>query len=130
MIDAQPITPGSAAAPGPTGIEGRLLDERHRVIEEIFSQASNGNGSRPGLQDHDYDQLGQLRDLECCRRESLDSRLRQLDVALERLRGGVYGKCVECGSPIAGKRLEADAAVSRCIDCQESSEPAVSHFTL
>lgn len=121
----------SAAPPGLSGdIERRLLEERRNVIQEIFAQALSGNGSRPSLQDQDYGQLGPIRDLEFSRRESLNSRLRQIDEALGRLHSGLYGVCLDCGAAITQKRLAADPAVALCVACQARSENVVPQFTL
>jgi DnaK suppressor protein len=43
--------------------------------------------------------------------------IRRIDAALARLDEGEYGYCVECGEPIAPKRLEIDPAVPRCAGC-------------
>lgn len=43
-------------------------------------------------------------------------------LALERLREGTYGECIECGNMIGEKRLEALPWTSYCIDCQEKIE--------
>lgn len=42
--------------------------------------------------------------------------------ALERLKEGAFGECVECGNPIGPKRLEALPWTPYCIDCQEKIE--------
>lgn len=42
--------------------------------------------------------------------------------ALERLKEGSFGECMECGSEIGAKRLEALPWTPYCIDCQEKVE--------
>lgn len=42
--------------------------------------------------------------------------------ALERLKDGSFGECVECGNQIGAKRLEALPWTPYCIDCQEKIE--------
>ncbi|MGB7189262.1 MAG: TraR/DksA family transcriptional regulator [Acidobacteriaceae bacterium] len=42
--------------------------------------------------------------------------------ALERLKEGSFGECVECGNQIGAKRLEALPWTPYCIDCQEKRE--------
>lgn len=42
--------------------------------------------------------------------------------ALERLKEGSFGECVECGNQIGAKRLEALPWTPYCIDCQEKIE--------
>ncbi|MBT9331054.1 TraR/DksA family transcriptional regulator [Acidipila sp. 4G-K13] len=43
-------------------------------------------------------------------------------LALERIREGNYGECLQCGNPIGVKRLEALPWTPYCIDCQEKIE--------
>lgn len=47
---------------------------------------------------------------------SLQDALREVDHALEKLDGGSYGKCEECGEDIAEARLEAMPAARYCIN--------------
>ncbi|MGH9585322.1 MAG: TraR/DksA family transcriptional regulator [Acidobacteriaceae bacterium] len=42
--------------------------------------------------------------------------------ALERLKEGSFGECIECGTAIGPKRLEALPWTPYCIDCQEKME--------
>lgn len=42
--------------------------------------------------------------------------------ALERLNEGSFGQCIQCGSQIGPKRLEALPWTPYCIDCQEKME--------
>lgn len=41
----------------------------------------------------------------------------RLTAALARLEAGEYGECLDCGEPIAPKRLDLDPAVPLCISC-------------
>ncbi|MBI4480254.1 MAG: TraR/DksA C4-type zinc finger protein [Acidobacteria bacterium] len=45
--------------------------------------------------------------------------LREIEEALERLRDGSYGTCLDCGMPVSKKRLEAMPWVRYCVSCQE-----------
>jgi len=42
--------------------------------------------------------------------------------ALARLDNDTYGRCVDCGEPIALARLRVQPAASRCTGCQAKSE--------
>lgn len=42
---------------------------------------------------------------------------RMIDAALDRIRQGSYGTCVNCGEPIDEKRLDAVPATPLCRDC-------------
>lgn len=52
----------------------------------------------------------------------LETRLRELNDAQDRLIDGGYGVCRDCGDTISEKRLQADPAASLCIDCQRVLE--------
>jgi DnaK suppressor protein len=46
----------------------------------------------------------------------------EIDAALERVRTGDYGDCLECGEIINPKRLEADPTATLCINCAQAQE--------
>ncbi len=48
--------------------------------------------------------------------------LRQVKVALQRIRDGSFGTCIECERAINPKRLAAVPWASRCIECQSAAE--------
>jgi RNA polymerase-binding transcription factor DksA len=54
--------------------------------------------------------------------EVLQTRLGQVDRAMDRLMAGRYGLCAECGGTIEQKRLAADPAASVCYSCQTGIE--------
>ena len=45
-----------------------------------------------------------------------------IDEALERVEGGEYGECVNCGEPVAEKRLDAVPWARYCLKCQDLQE--------
>lgn len=47
-------------------------------------------------------------------------KLKQLNLALQRLQDGDYGTCQECGEEIAPKRLKAIPWARFCIHCQDA----------
>jgi DksA/TraR C4-type zinc finger protein len=50
-------------------------------------------------------------------KELLQSRLRKLDDALDRVMSGSYGHCSQCGRSIDDSRLDIDPALAFCLDC-------------
>jgi DnaK suppressor protein len=50
------------------------------------------------------------------------SQLSLVRLALERLREGTFGECLQCGNTIGPKRLEALPWAPYCISCQEKIE--------
>jgi hypothetical protein len=51
------------------------------------------------------------------RRAWLQSRLRRVDDALDRVMSGSYGNCSKCGQAIEETRLDIDLALSLCLNC-------------
>ena len=60
------------------------------------------------------------------RRELLQSRLRKVDDALDRLMSGSYGNCSKCGQAIDESKLDIDPALSLCLDCWTAEHGPVS----
>ncbi len=82
-----------------------------------------------GLGDHgsgadalDESQSITSREMGWATREMLVERLRRLSDALDRLRDGAYGVCVECDEPVAPGRLRAMPEVPTCVRCQSGLE--------
>ena len=48
--------------------------------------------------------------------------LNMVETALQRIREGSFGECVNCGNEINSKRLEAVPWTRYCIECQEKKE--------
>ncbi len=51
--------------------------------------------------------------------------LREIEDALGRLRKRSYGTCMDCGRPVARKRLEAVPWTRYCVACQEKQSPSM-----
>ena len=49
--------------------------------------------------------------------ESVLAEITQIRMAMQRMQDGTYGDCVQCGEPIAVKRLEAIPHATLCITC-------------
>lgn len=54
--------------------------------------------------------------------------LYHLDLALERIEKGEFGKCVNCGDEIDPNRLEAVPHVRLCINCKSKEELTKSKY--
>lgn len=51
--------------------------------------------------------------------EQIRAEMKQIERTLAQMDEGMYGKCEDCGKPIAAKRMEALPHTTRCIDCEE-----------
>ena len=74
----------------------------------------------------DFDEVQELerREIGFATRELLIERVHRLQAALDRLRDGEYGTCVECGEEIAPARLRVMPEVLTCVRCQDRLERA------
>jgi len=94
-------------------------------------EALNKNDSdqeNKGLGTHMAD-LGDtsMRDMELQLLSEEGDVLQMIDEALERLNNNEYGKCVDCGNPIAEARLEVRPYAIYCIDCKRALEASNRH---
>ena len=84
--------------------DGRIADEQ--AAQDIADKAANSYTKEFLFhQSHNDRQLLQL-----------------VEEALERIREGSYGECVNCGNELNAKRLEAVPWTRYCINCQEKVE--------
>ena len=51
---------------------------------------------------------------------SLELKLKDVNLALEKIKSGTYGTCEKCGKKIEEKRLEACPEAKTCITCNEN----------
>ena len=98
------------------GGELRDLDEERQAT---------GPAKRPGETPDDAgDQGEQLQRDEV--REAEQNRdaaeLADIDAALQRMDGGSYGECIDCGIDIPLARLQAQPSAARCVACQQKFE--------
>jgi len=90
------------------------------VVLEEFPGAPGDN--TPLADEVDVIRLNEDREMSFATRSLLVERANKLAGALERLRGGEYGVCEECGETIAPARLRALPEVTTCIRCQDRLE--------
>jgi DnaK suppressor protein len=76
----------------------------------------------PFADEVDEIQENELREISFATRTLLVGRVQRLRAALDRLRDGEYGICVECGEAIAPARLRAMPEVQTCVRCQDRLE--------
>ncbi len=111
----------------------RLRARQRQLVEEVLSvrheRSETPQASAPGTTDMPGDPGDQaeqrsrqaVRDAEALRDQD---ELRDIEAALERITAGRYGECVDCGVPIAARRLDVQPAAARCLPCQERWEQA------
>jgi DnaK suppressor protein len=99
-----------------------LLAERAEVWEELGEELDSPEQMTYGSQAAAASQVfAQQRDLAL--RDAAQRRLREVEAAIARIDRGTYGRCLECGEPIAEDRLVALPWAGHCIDCQRKAGP-------
>src|SRR2546428_13928123 len=98
-------------------VRGPQQMERTVALEEAPGRIGSADGD-------ESDQAQEIvrREIGFAARELLVERVHRLQVALDRLRGGDYGTCVECGEAIAPARLRALPEGQTRVRCQDRIE--------
>jgi DnaK suppressor protein len=117
---ASGLPPGAAAA-----VRNALATERQQTLDRITAVSREFNGiveSSAGVAtDDEHDPEGATIAFERAQLAALldqaHRHLAELDDARDRLRQGHYGRCEQCGRPIAAARLAARPAARTCITC-------------
>jgi RNA polymerase-binding transcription factor DksA len=91
---------------------------REETFGELAGPVTDGGDKATADLISDIDSAELHRDLD---------EFRQLEAAQDRLAGGSYGICIDCGGEIAFERLLAQPAALRCVDCQRVHEKTYIH---
>ena len=108
--------------------QNQLLAQRASLLEQLANLRGGKVGRAEASAEHfgrpeDSDaQVNSARDLEFALDERETAELRLLDAALDRIKAGTYGQCIDCGVNIPAARLHAAPQAQRCIACQEKFE--------
>lgn len=86
------------------------------ALEELPAPAAAEGDEFDGAQESERREIG------FATRDLLVERALRLKAALDRLREGDYGLCVECGERIPAARLRALPEVQTCVRCQDRIE--------
>ena len=97
------------------------LEERRAELERL---TETGAGARRPVE-LDQTRVGRLSRIDALQSQAMSIEterrrqieLRRIGAALERIEEGEFGYCVNCGEPIAAKRLELDPTTPNCIGC-------------
>jgi len=85
------------------------------AVEELPGPIGDNS---PFADEVDEIQANERREIGFATRELLVDRVNRLSAALDRLKDGEYGTCVECEEPISPARLRALPEVQTCVRCQ------------
>lgn len=100
----------------------RLLD-RKEELEELLKGLTTEKAGDVGVQDPgDQAAAATSEDIMISLQANEYEEYRMIVKALRAIEEGTYGVCVDCGNPIAEKRLLLYPNATRCITCQEAIE--------
>ena len=111
-----------------------MIDDRYETLSaEIHQDAARsrdetqGELAGPVTDSGDKATADLISDLSSAELDRDLGELRQLEAAREKLAGGSYGICVDCGNEIDFERLFVQPAALRCLDCQRVHERTYTH---
>jgi DnaK suppressor protein len=103
----------------------KQLEERQQDLRKIVARTEqDGRDADVGTAQDIADRAANSYTKEFLFHQSNNERqlLQMVEVALARMREGVFGECINCGNDINAKRLEAVPWTRYCIACQEKLE--------
>ena len=105
-------------------LRDRLLSQKQEILDMYNQDLRAGQESADDGTDDIVDRANAAynRELMFSLSDSERQMLLQIEDALSRIKEGTYGRCSNCGNPIAPQRLEAVPWARFCIDCQEKAE--------
>lgn len=108
-------------------IKKELLARRQQIAEDLKNIAQNKDNKKgemrakfPQFGDKDEENALEVSEYSTnlATEKVLESTLRDIDNALERIKKGGYGICKYCGKDIGEKRLLARPTASACVACK------------
>jgi len=109
-------------------LEQALTRRRELLESEAHADASKARGdvysetAGPVADTGDEATADLISDVENAELSRDLDELREIDSALERMRAGSYGTCLECRGEIGLERLRRQPTALRCFDCQSVFE--------
>jgi RNA polymerase-binding transcription factor DksA len=103
-------------------MEDALEQKRAALVHKISSEKDGAVREKQVSDVGDEAQTIAMERLESSLQMTDIDELRLIERALDFLRRGEYGVCVDCGEDISQKRLENHPYAARCIGCQEAFE--------
>lgn len=102
--------------------ESSLRAKQGELIKALRDREGIEVGTHPDLFDEAQSAMDRAVLVQNLSRSS--TLLHEVQAALERIAGGSYGECLNCGNEISPKRLRAAPWAALCLDCQEQADKA------
>ena len=107
----------------------KLNEEYQALLREVREELENsGNQHRIDLLNQEPGDSGDeslanaLADFNLSILDRHIDAMRDIEAALQRIKNGEYGVCIDCGEDVTFPRLMAYPTAKRCIVCQEQRE--------
>lgn len=98
----------------------KLLKERRDNLHLRLTRATRQSRSLADAKDEgDRASASIEKEMSAAEKAQAESLLKAVNAALDRIDGGTFGHCLNCGQEIGLKRLEAIPWARYCITCQE-----------
>ena len=107
-------------------IQAQLLAKQAELSQRLQSIKDNLTGGRSA---DSQEQAQELENAEVVDALGNEARIEfsRIARALDQLKNGTYGVCLDCGEAIPMARLEASPFADRCIRCATAAESAQRH---
>ncbi|MCD4704849.1 TraR/DksA C4-type zinc finger protein [bacterium] len=111
-------------------IEKILLTEKEELKKQLESFADKNKHAEndydakfPDYGNHEDENAAEVADFEggLYLEKTLEKSLQKTIEALESIKKGTYGKCIQCGKSIPEKRCLAFPTANKCMDCKKST---------
>ena len=102
----------------------RLLTKKDELLRLVSKSEQDGREADEEATQDIVDKAANSYTKEFLFHQSDENRrvLQLIADALERMKAGTYGECVECGGEVQQKRLEAVPWARHCFACQEKQD--------
>jgi len=107
----------------------KLKEDYQALVREVREELENsGNQHRIDLLNREPGDSGDeslanaLADFNLALLDRHIDGMRDIEAALQRIRNGEYGVCIDCGDAVTFPRLMAYPTAKRCIVCQKQRE--------
>lgn len=105
-------------------VKKQLLKERQELLRDVSNSYETcreiGQDGVPDI--GDMSSVAYSRDVLFNVSETKRQRIRDIEVALEKIENGEYGICASCGEQISPRRMEVRPFSRYCIECKTDIE--------
>lgn len=100
----------------------KLLERKQELEEQLSDLYQEKTGTDQVQDPGDVAQSISLETLKISLQDAEMAEYNMIVQALQMIEDGTYGLCLDCGQPIAEKRLKSYPNATRCLLCQEILE--------